>query len=412
MAMEVQDQQNDKSEDTLTVLLDDSDEQVDDKETKPLKSAKSGEGDKDDKGEESDTSEDSDSELSLSDDDTESSDLTYTSLPPVRELKEKFPDFFKKYPNIEKTLRRESHYAEVFPTIQEARDAAESVRQFNEIKSELNSGSVSGLLNSLKRENNSAFEKITDELLDTVRQLDKEAFNKITSDNVSIILKNAFGRFKDSDKESNDYQVALAAQVLYNYIFGGSTRVTDAPRQATDQKSEKEKEFERKANEFEQKKFNSAVNENNSRVRSIVEKSIEKAIDPREQMSPYVKSKAIKDCIDGLVEAIQGDTRFNKLLEGAYHESRKDDYSDKSKAKIRKMLLNRAETLLPGIMKKVKDEALKGVGRKEKPADEKPLARGRASTNSSSSNKGSQDKQKAAIPAGMSSIDYLNSDLD
>ena len=353
------------------------------------------------------SAEDKEPELNLSESDED--EFTYTATPTASELKKTFPDLFKKYPSLEKTIRRESHYAEVFPTIQEARDAAEQINSYRQVESELNSGSISGILNSLKKSNSKAFGQVTGGILETLKEIDQEAFYEVTTQNVSRVLGNAFNKFKGADKESGDYQVALAAQILYKYITNGDTKVGEQPIARREEVNPKEAELTKKEQEFEVRRFNSATTEVNSKVKSIAQASVEKAIDPRDVMTPFAKNAAIKQCMDELVEEIQTDGRFNKLLVSAWTQSRSEDYSDASKAKIRKMLLSKAQNVLPAIIQRIRNEAVKGSRKsREESNDEKPLGRGRP-TGSTSKTSGSNGKDKT-VPANMSTRDFLMAD--
>jgi len=137
-------------------------------------------------------------------------------------------------------------------------------------------------------------------------------------------------------------------------------------------------------------------------------------------MTDYIKGYAISKAYDELNKLIEKDTRFKGILDQLWKRAFENNFSQESTDKIKSAYLSKAKTLLPAIIKKHRNEALKGLGKRvnddnDEGSDKKgplPAGRPRTSTSSSTSGKsGNNEKEKArSIPKDVKSIDYLMQD--
>jgi hypothetical protein len=84
--------------------------------------------------------------------------------------------------------------------------------------------------------------------------------------------------------------------------------------------------------------------------------------------------------------------------------------------KIRSAYVSKAKTLLPSVIKKARNDALRGMGKRVKDDDDTtdestrkkgPVPSGRPRSQSSNTGK---IKEAKDIPSGMSTLDFLNSE--
>ena len=110
---------------------------------------------------------------------------------------------------------------------------------------------------------------------------------------------------------------------------------------------------------------------------------------------------------------IDNDTRFRTILDRLWEKAFEEDFSRDSLDRIKSAYLSKAKTLLPSVIKKARNDALRGLGKRVKDESEEetskkgPLPVGR--TAATSSGKSTKDQAKE-IPAGMKSLDYLMKD--
>ncbi len=74
-------------------------------------------------------------EIEIKDDD-------YADIPKRQQILKEFPELFKKFPAIEHAIYREQQYAEVFPTINDAKEALARNQDFKSFENELFSGDL------------------------------------------------------------------------------------------------------------------------------------------------------------------------------------------------------------------------------------------------------------------------------
>jgi hypothetical protein len=146
-------------------------------------------------------------------------------------------------------------------------------------------------------------------------------------------------------------------------------------------------------------------------VKSIIDKNL----DPKESMNDWQKQKALRDCADNLAQQIDKDTRFRSILDKLWEKAAEVNFNQESLDKIRSAYLSKAKGLLPDIIRKTRNEALKGRGNNRPNERNNPLPVGRPSTvkreTTERKSSGNSDKDKArALPKGMSSRDYLMKD--
>ncbi len=193
---------------------------------------------------------------------------------------------------------------------------------------------------------------------------------------------------------------------MHKFIYG-STAITPPEIIKSEEPSDKERELARREADFTQQQLSNAVSDVTVRTDNVIKSTIDKYIDMKQVMTSYVRNKATDDVMNQVRESISGDSRFRAMLDKMWEASAKEGFNETSKLKIRNALISKAKTILPGIIQKVKNDALKGSLTRTKEAsetkDERPLPRGKPA-------EGSKKLDKNSIPKGMRSIDYLMQD--
>ena len=366
--------------------VDESDDNVDDEST--------------DSDDDDDENEDEVKEIELKDDD----DLDYKDVPKRQEILKQFPELFKKFPGVERAIYREQQYSEVFPTIADAKNANERLGTLKAFENELMSGSIENVLKSVKSTDDGAFNSITTGLLQTLAKVDEKAYYGT----LNFVIKNALYSALTSGKQSGDEQLEIAAQLLHKYIYG-TTEVALLPGDKQEAPNPKEIELNNRERAFTNQQLNLAVNDVATRTDNVIKSAIDKNIDTRGVMTSYVKSKASEDIMKRVQKEIMGDSRFVAIKDKLWEAAIKDNFSESSKVKIRNAVLSKAKTVLPGIIQKVKADALKGQASRNRSAsesrDDKPVTQGKVANSSNKSSGGSKKD-----PGKLSTLDFLMQD--
>jgi hypothetical protein len=341
--------------------------------------------------------------------------LELVSPPSRKEILTKYPQIFKEFPHLERAFYREQKYSEILPTIEDARLAVGKANLLDDYEKDIMAGSTEKLLSTVRDNDKESFAKVIDNYLPTLYRVDQASYYHTIG---NVIKHTIISMVRDSKEQDNE-ELNNAASVLNQYIFGTSqfthpTRLSKEEVQS-DESKEKEQEVSRREREFLERQFTSARDSLGIRVDNILKSSVDKAIDPNESMTEYVKRNAIREVLENLEDLISRDTRFRAVYDRLWERAFDSDFDTESMDRIKSAYLSKAKTLLPLLVKKSRNEALKGLKRNiednSNQRDRKgplPVGKTRSSTTLASGKAaGNNSKQ---IPRGMTSLEFLNSD--
>jgi len=332
---------------------------------------------------------------------------------PVRrkEILAKYPKLFKDFPYLEKAYYREQQFTETFPTIQDAKLAAEKASILDRTERELMNGDISSVLAAAKEESQEAFYKIADNYLPTLRRVDQQAYFHV----LGGVIKDTIVTMVREGRALGDQGAPLqaAANVLNQFIFGSQNFQPYQPlaKTARPEEQTRENDLRQQQQQLVFTKFEGVKEDLQTKADNVLKSTIDGHIDPRGSMSDYVKSHATKEAFDNLESLISKDTRFRSLLDKLWEKAFQSNFDKESTDRIKSAYLSKAKTLLPSVIKKARNDALKGAGSRTYTDDEEttskkgPIVKGQSTAPSSGKYKSAKD-----IPKGMSTLDVLMKD--
>lgn len=405
-------------EDVIELLGEDEPEQETlelGKDTKKSDKEKAGKDKEDDKREDKEPEEKSledEIEEELEEPDEEKLELVV----PVRrkEVLAKYPDIFKDFPALEKSMYRERAYSELLPTIADAKTAVEKSERLDTYEQEILAGSTESILTAVMNSDKESFDKVIDNYLPTLYKVNESAYYHT----IGNVIKHTIMTMVKDGKDNNVSDLIAAADIVNQYIFGTKT-FTPPQKLVADNKNPAVDEVNEREIAFAQKQFEAAKDSITTKTDNILKSTIDKNIDPNDSMTDYVRKNAIREAYDTLESSIAADSRFRVVLDKLWEKAFSDDFSTESMDRIKSAYLSKAKTLLPAIIKKSRNEALRGLGKRVRDDDEDtnrkdkrgPLPVGKTRSVSTSPQSGKTTKDAArSIPKGMSTLDFLNQD--
>lgn len=317
-------------------------------------------------------------------------------------LLKEYPDIFKKFPQLEKGYYASQKYRELFPTLDEAKEASEKIEHFTEIEKELEQGNPSSLIETTKS-NPEAFAQLVDNYLPALGKADPDAYYHV----IGNVIKTTIVRMGKMAQVKNDEDLLTAAKILHEWAFGDS-QVTPPVPYGRGRVSPERNELEEEKEQFRVQKLEENQNEVKGKVNSVLKGTIEQYIDPNERMTPFAKKAAVSEALTKVNELLEKDKELKKLSEKLWKTAQENKYSSDSVGKIRRAYQERAKVILPQVIKKVRADALKGVERRpsSNPVDRQgPLPNsGRQSTSQFKSG-----SKTTKVPGNMSTLDFFNS---
>lgn len=333
-----------------------------------------------------------------------------------KEILAKYPDIFKDFPYLEKAYYRERAYTEILPTIEDAKIAVEKSERLDTYEAEIMGGSTETLLQAVLNTDKESFAKVVDNYLPTLYKVDESAYYHT----IGNVIKHTIMTMVRDGKETGTDELLQAADVVNQYIFG--TKQFTPPQRLSKgevKDASKEAEADEREVQFVERQFNVAKDTVTNKTDNILKSTIDKNIDPNESMTEYVRKHAVSEAFDTLENVISEDTRFRTVLDKLWERAFNDDFSTESMDRIKSAYLSKAKTLLPAIIKKARNDALRGLGKRVREDDSDdskkdkkgplPVGRTRSLTASPQSGKTEKDKAKS-IPKGMSTLEYLSQD--
>lgn len=412
---------------------DDAPEVIDIKDKKDEKDKGKKEGKK--KEEEDDDSKDDDEKLESKDDNDDEDDevekelkdledeleepdedkLELTTPVRRREILKKYPKLFEDFPYLEKAYYREQQFTELLPTIKDAKEAVDKSKTLDNFENDLMAGNTERILMAVKQNAPKSFAKVADAYMSTLAKVDEKAYHHVLGNTI----KNTIIAMVEEGNRSDNVALRNAAAIVNQFVFGSSK--FEPPTTLSDGKEDKsednvrETELQKRERDFVRKKFNTSKDDLDSRVNNSLKATIEAHIDPKDSMSDYVKRNASREAIETVNDLIKKDTRFGVLVDKLWQKAMEEDFSKSSVDRIKSAFLSKAKTLLPTVIKKARNEALRGMGKRVVDKDDSDKTDKSEKTTRSEKSKNDQPRSrnsdgKSAVPKGMSTLEYLMSD--
>lgn len=330
-----------------------------------------------------------------------------------REILKKYPQLFKDFPYLEKAYYREQAFTEILPTIDDAKEAVKAKETLDKFETDLSNGNTEIILKALKSESPKGFAKLVDNYLTTLSKVDGDAYHHVIG---NVIKHTIMGMVTEARNTKNE-ALSNAAALLNQWVFGTSDfKPPSTLADKTDDKEEKEDKVSEREREFIKQRFETTRDDLNTRVNNSLKATIDTHIDPRQSMTDYVRRNAARDAMDSLEELISKDSRFKILVDKLWEKAFEDNFSKTSVDRIRSAYFSKAKALLPSVIKKARNEALRGMGKRIKDdSDESvedtskkgPVPAGRPRSSEKPSGKVTKPED---IPKGMRTLDFLMQD--
>jgi hypothetical protein len=349
--------------------------------------------------------EDSEEEPEEEEEEEEEPELDQKVLTSWTDIKTKYPNFSKEFPDIKNALFREQAFSEVFTNPAEAKETLEKAQTFDQLSQDIvGAGNISDLFETIKTQNKESFEKIAYSLLPYFQEQDRDLYYEIASRPIKQLLRAAWN---DGGGERTD--LGKAAAHIHKYFFKNlnfeekvkSENLKEAPA-----KSRREQELEQRLSQIESGKQNEFLASVDNSYISKMSHHIREGIDKDERLTEWSKAKIAEDVLREVQIQLKKDSRYIGAVNSLVRQAGQSGYSNDFKSRIINAALARAKSLVPEIRKRVVGEALKARGSREsresresKNGNVKPRLSNYRSSSSGSSSKSSKKP--------MSDIDIL-----
>jgi len=267
-----------------------------------------------------------------------------------KDVKSRYPNIFKEIPQLATAIRNDRAYSEIFTNPEDARDAAKVASYFNQLETNIMSGSAKELLNDIENANKDAFKRVAKDFLPTIREKSMELFAEVTLPVINDVLRSAI---RDADGSEN-VNLRNAALHIAKYLYGKP----EIPNLETQEKVNPEAEKVQKERQaFWQEKAQDFSNECFANGRDETLAEIAKGIDNDKSITPFLKN-TLKDKIFKEVDELLGkDVRHLRQMNALWRRAESTGFPKESRRQIIDAYLRGAKVLIPAVRQKLRAEA-------------------------------------------------------
>lgn len=270
---------------------------------------------------------------------------------PYQAIKTKYPKLFKEFPELRQTFFREQQYSELFPTVDDARDAAERVGVLAPIEQGLLAGRAAELVESLARTDERVLQSVAKDFLPKLYAQNKEAFYSAVDPVLKNFIRSALAK---GEKESNA-NLINAAKWMSNFAYGTFEPPTaEEPPARPDPERER---LEREKQEFFNARYQQARTEVLEGSVGQLIREVQKTIDPEKKATDYMRDVLTQRVMEELDTVLQSDRRHMNQMNSLWRRGMAAGMTPDWKARIKNAYLARAKTVLPQIRAKVRRDS-------------------------------------------------------
>lgn len=338
-------------------------EGLDDEEVKPSESKEEGSDEDVIKGEEEEPEkEEKEDEKDEKDEEQEDKSAERPPVhdrPSMQQLREAFPDLFKKFPSLRDIYYREQEFTQIFPTIEDAKEASSYASSFQALTDKVVSGDGESLFNAIKATDAKSFNKIAENVLPTLFKISPDVHWRATLP----LMQNLVRGFYAEGRRRGNENISNAAEYLSDFVFG-DVRVARGerdmlPRQ-TKQESEELRELASERNKF----IIDKVDDFTRTIRTKADDSVRRSIvagdkhDPDGVFSDFIKDTIVGKVMQEVDRQLTADKSHMRYMNSLWEKAKRDGFSEEWKSRILSAYLARAKSLVPTVRAKYVSEAM------------------------------------------------------
>jgi hypothetical protein len=345
--------------------------------------------------EEEETEEESETkEESTEEDEEEDTDEEKITRPSWKEIKEKYPEIAKNK-EFREVYFREKAFSEIFPTVEDAKEAGEKARVLEVFDASLIDGDPSYLVQNLSPK---SLEGFTNKVLPALRNLNKDLFLKATAPVLVDIVNN----IHEHALTKGDKNLETSVLNICNWLFG-DFKIPPRMGGRVDPEVEREKKTlqQERANLLlgQRKEFTGKVERSIGRqLTKLVSEGL--GID-----NEFVASSIVKETIDKVKSTIYSDKDFIARVQSIYAQAERAGYSPEYATRVVSAYLGRAKGIALKARAELKASALRKQSSKGSGEDTKRVVRTEKGTRESSKKSDKVDLRNTRL---LSDLDILN----
>jgi hypothetical protein len=301
-------------------------------------------GDEDEtKEEETETKEEEteDEDLGIEEEEEELEDLDESqepTRPSWQLIKEKYPDLAKSK-DFRELYFRDKAYTDIYPTVNDAKEASNKAEQLDAIDATLVDGNVDALFENI---NSDVLSKISDRILPALYKHNQAAFARAARPLIVNVLRTVSAK---ADKDGDDN--------LRKSVRNVSRALTGSPDLPNvDTRPDPTVEAERNRLQQERQALYARDNRNfvtscDKTVMKRLESMVADGLDPRNELNDFTRQSVVERTLNDLHKAMVSDEGLKNKLQQTHKLAARAGFPEEYRARIVSASLERAKKLIP-----------------------------------------------------------------
>lgn len=279
--------------------------------------------------------------------------------PTVREINAKYPNFFKDFPDMRHMLFREGEYSSLFPTIDDAKEAANRSDDFNKFSDLVTSGKSEDFQEFLKgvaEVGNDTLTNMAANFLPALHAMNRDMYYRVTSPIAESVLRNAYRVGVQNGNEN----LKNAALQMALWAFGDMAFAT-GDKQSEPLKAEvkKDDKLEKEKQEFYQTKYNDLQTSVRSTADTRLRQEVRKGLDPNGVFNEFTTDLLVDKIMQQVGATLEHDDRHMKTMNSLWKNAHRAGFAGNWKDRILSTYLSGARAIMPAIRTAVRNSAMK-----------------------------------------------------
>lgn len=280
--------------------------------------------------------------------------------PAIRDIKAKYPNFFKDFPEMRHVYFREKEFSDLFPSVEDAKDAAAKSDVYDDMAQALSEGQTDAFLKTLDDNDPPALKKLAETILPALWRGSKELYAVATEPLLVNFIRNVYARGQKAGGDEGKNMMNSAK--YFAKVLTGEFKIPDAPK-GPDPNDPERLAFEREKAEHRQNvaaEFSADVARTCAR---LLAKDIERGLDPEGAIPAFVKKALVKEIFEGVNQELKKDRQYMAKTHAIKNRAARAGFAGAFKTQLITTYLGRARQVLVPIRQKARQELL-GKGKK------------------------------------------------
>jgi hypothetical protein len=282
----------------------------------------------------------------------------FIEIPKYKEITKKYPELFKDFPHLRHAFFHAKEYREMFPTVEDAKEAIENLEGFQTLQDAISKGGTEGavaVLDSMKKLGDETLSNFASNFLSGVKKTDQDLYYQVITPelvNFTRSLYNA-GIRNDNDNLKN---TALVAALH----FFGDAKVASGEKdiKVPVKEAKKDDTLDAERKSFKQERYTIFYNDVVSDSNTKLSRMVQEGLDPKGNMSDGMKELVVEKVLKELSKTLGADPIHTARMNSLWKKAGTDNFNSSWKSKILSAYLEAAKDIMPKIRSKVRSNVL------------------------------------------------------